>query len=270
MVGDELKSPALKVFILGMNRIQRHFEYEFIPDGIIDELLIALAKPTDLDRERIRKIAKDFPDRFGGLLLQTMKGYEIVDTRLPNYFIVVSDARFTDGFYNMREPGISVIALGNWERSMSPPSKIEFIQTLVVREALAGICPELRGSLHFGSKACICDFNQLLADVRLKVINGFVCSYCRHALDTSGHKFVADEVELVLSKDWIGDLSSSASVASTIEKLGVNLFVTKGLTPTFAERIVSAVREDGIKELIKLVYAIILAGMLFYLGWKAG
>ena len=78
----------------------------------------------------------------------------------------------------------------------------------------------------------------------------------------------ADEVELVLSKDWIGDLSSIASVASTIEKLGVNLFITKGLTPTFTERIVSAVREDGIKELIKLIYAIILAGMLFYLGWK--
>jgi hypothetical protein len=270
VVGDELQSPALKLFILEMNRIQRQFEYEFIPDGIVDELLVALAQTTEVDREKIREIARDFPDRFNGRLQKTMKGYNIADTRLPNYFVVVSDAHFTDGFYNMRVPGISVIALGDWKRSMSPPSIIEFIQTLIVREAVAAICPPLRGSIHFGSKACICDFNQNLADVRLKVISGFVCSYCRDALDASGHKSIADEVELVLSKGWIGDLGSNTSVASTIAKLGVNLFVTRGLTPTLGERFVGAIREDGVKELIKSIYAIILAGLLFYLGWKAG
>jgi hypothetical protein len=270
LAGDELKSPALKIFILEMNRIQRQFEYEFIPDGISDALLTELAEPAEKNRDKIRAVAKDFPDRFRRRLSETMQEYRIADTRLPNYFVVVSGATFTDGFYNLREPGISVIALGDWQRSMSPPSIIEFIQTLIVREAVSAICPELRRSIHFGSKACICDFNQMLADVRLKVLGGFVCSYCRHALDASGHKFVADEIELVLSKGWIGDLSSSASVASTIAKLGVNLFVTRGLTPTLGERLVGAIRDEGIKELIKLIYGLVLAGMLFYLGWKAG
>jgi hypothetical protein len=268
--GDELQSSALRLFILAMNRRQRHFEFEFVPCDVSDSLLSALDVSVELDREEIRKIARDFPARFSRELLSLMTDYSIKDMRLPDYFIVVSMARFEDGYYNLRTNEISVIALGNWKSSMSPPSIIEFIQTLILREALAGICPALQGSQHFGTKACICDFNRDLADVRLKVITGFVCGHCRHVLDAAGHKTVADEVELMLSKDWIGDLSSSASLASTIEKFGVNLFIATGLKPTWKERILSTVREDGFKELIKSLYAILLAGLLFYLGWKAG
>jgi hypothetical protein len=81
---------------------------------------------------------------------------------------------------------------------------------------------------------------------------------------------VADEVERVLSRHWVGDLTTTSSVASTLGKLGVNLFLTKGLVPNWQERILSAAREDGVKELIKLVFGIVLAGLIFYLGWKSG
>ena len=269
-VGDELKSSALKLFILAMNRRQRHFEFEFVPNEVSDPLLSALDIPVELDREEIRKAARDFPARFGQELLSVMTAYSIKDMRLPDYFVVVSMASFEDGYYNLRAKEISVIALGNWESSMAPPSIIEFIQTLIIREALAGICPALQGSQHFGTKACVCDFNQDLADVRLKVIMGFVCGRCRGALDTAGHPTVADDVELMLSKAWIGDLSSSSSLASTIEKFGVNLFIATGLKPTWKERVFNTIREDGFKELMKSFYAILLAGLLFYLGWKAG
>lgn len=268
LVGDELNSAALKVFILGMNRVQQSFEYEFLPQWIADELLIELAKSTPINRETTRGIAKAFPGRFKIALSKVIAHYKIVDTQLPNYFIVVSMARFTDNFYNLREPGISVIALGNWKRSMSPPSIFEFIQTLIVREAVSSVCPALRKSIHLGSKACICDFNQELSDVRLKVLNGFVCSYCRRALDGAGQKSLADEVERVLDRSWIGDLSSTTSVASILSKLGVNLFLTKGLVPTWSERFLSAIREDGVTELIKLIFAVVLAGLLIHLGWK--
>jgi hypothetical protein len=270
-VGKELEATALKVFVLAMNRVQRNFEYEFLPTDLADPLLTALDhRRAALDREDIREITRDFPERFGEALLAEMEAYKIGDTRLPNYFVVISKSQFRGGYFNLRTGRTSVIALGDWERSMSPPSIIEFIQTLIVREALAGICPALAASQHFGSKACICDFSRELADVRLKVLNGFVCSRCREALDASGSPFVADEVQFVLSKEWIGDLSSSSSLAGTIQKFGVNLFVTKGLAPTWKERLMSALREDGVKELIKLAFAILLAGLLVHLGWKGG
>ncbi|QPF93008.1 hypothetical protein [Bradyrhizobium commune] len=268
--GDELQSPALKLFILAMNGRLHHFEFEFIPADIPDPLLSTLDVSGGLDREDVRKIARDFPDRFGGKLLSAMTDYSIKDRRLPDYFIVISMAKFVDGYYNLRTKRISVIALGDWEASMSPPSIIEFIQALIVREALAGVCPSLQGSQHFGTRACICDFNQELADVRLKVITGFLCSQCRNTLDAEVHEGLASEVGMILSKDWIGDLHSSASLASSIEKFGVNLFITAGLVPTWKERILNTLREDGFKEFIKFLYAILLAGFLFYLGWKKG
>ncbi len=268
--GDKLQSPALKLFILAMNRRLRHFEFEFIPADIPDPLLSALDAPGELNREDVRDTARDFPDRFGVKLLSAMSDYSIKDKRLPDYFVVISMANFADSYYNLRTKRISVIALGTWEASMAPPSIIEFIQALTVREALAGICPSLQGSQHFGTKACICDFNQELADVRLKVITGYVCSQCRNTLDAEVDEDLASEVEMILSKEWIGDLSSSASLASSMEKFGVNLFVTAGFTPTWRERILSTLREDGFKEFVKFLYAVLLAGLLFYLGWKGG
>jgi hypothetical protein len=49
-VGNELKAPAAKLFILAMNGVQQGLEYECLPEMIEDALLIDLNKP-ELDRE---------------------------------------------------------------------------------------------------------------------------------------------------------------------------------------------------------------------------
>jgi hypothetical protein len=270
MVGRQFKSPAFKLFIVAMNRQQRHFEYQFVPDVINDTLLTELEKPGQINRENTRKIAQDFPVRFKAALSKPISEYKIQDTKLPDYFVIVSGATFSDEFYIMRAPGISIIALGNWRRSMAPPSIFEFLQTLIVREAVASICPELRSPIHFTSKGCICDFNYSLDDVRLKVLNGFICNYCRDRLKACGYESLPDEAESVLNRAWIGDVTSTASVASTLSKFGVDLFMTKGLVPTWGERLLSAAKEDGAKELIRLIYVLLAAGLIFYLGWQKG
>ena len=49
---------------------------------------------------------------------------------------------------------------------------------------------------------------------------------------------------------------------------GYDLFLTKGLTSTFRERATPLLEEDAAKELVKLVFAVIIAGLLFWLGLK--
>ena len=245
------------------------FEYEFFPEEITDELISELGKSTELDREDTRVLAAGFPTRFKTALSKMITEYQIVDHKVPDYFIVASMARFTDDYFSIRAPGVSIIALGNWKEYMAPPSIFEFIQTLVVREAVASVCPALRSSIHLGSKGCICDFNWSLGDARLKVLNGFVCSYCRDALESTGYTTLAAEVEEVLARNWIGNLNAPTSVASILAKLGINLFVTKGLKATWGESVLNTVREDGAKELIKLLFGILLAGLLVYLGLKS-
>ncbi len=270
LVGKELNSPALKLLILGMNRIQTHFEYELFPEPTDDQLLNELTRSRTLDRRTIRGLAIGFPDRFKPALAQRIKAYEPTDARVPDYFVVVSLARFADNYFNLREQGITVMGLRNWRRSMAPPSLLEFVQALIVRESVSSVCPALRGSIHLGAKGCICDFSPSLQDVRLKVLSGFLCSYCRNELEIAGLPLLATEVQYVLSNKWLGDLRRPASLASTLAKFGVDLFGTKGLTPTLWEKTIKMLQEDGIKELLKVIYAIILAGLIFYLGWKGG
>jgi hypothetical protein len=72
----------------------------------------------------------------------------------------------------------------------------------------------------------------------------------------------------MLNKNWIGLLDDPTSVASVLKKFGVDLFYTKGLAPTINERLAQLIREEGVKELMKLMSAVILALILLYLGLK--
>ena len=139
-----------------------------------------------------------------------------------------------------------------------------------MREAVGSVCPALRGSIHYGSKGCICDFSPVLEDVRLKVLSGFLCSYCMDALDKAGLAALSDEVKKVMGKEWLGDANEPKSVAGMLANLGVDLFVARGLVPTWRESIVKVLREDLFKEALKGLYVILATGALFYLGWKAG
>src|SRR5262249_44486277 len=133
LVGQQFETPALKFFIVAMNRQQSQFEYQFLPNTAEDDLLAQLAKTTLLNRQETRALAHGFPERFKARLSEMYSDYQIVDRNLPDYFIVVTMARFEDGYFSLREPGTSIIGLGNWRKTMAPPSIYEFVQTLIVR-----------------------------------------------------------------------------------------------------------------------------------------
>jgi hypothetical protein len=93
-----------------------------------------------------------------------------------------------------------------------------------------------------------------------------VCSYCRSALARDGFPELADWITQILRKEWLGDRSNPASAAGILANLQYDLFVTKGLTPSFWERTVKMLQEEGTKQALDLVGKIILALVLFYLS----
>lgn len=269
LIGIEKENvSALQFLLLQMNQLQHTFECEFLPTSD-DEFFTRLKSKDAIGREETKAQIPAFVERYQSYLNQLICEYGLRE-QPPEYFIVISLACFDDGYYNTRRDIVSVIALGNWERCMAPPTIVEFILTLVVREAVAALSPSLRPSIHLGTKGCVCDFTLNLDDVRFKVLNGFVCGHCRAALEADNLPHLATEVQKILSKRWLGKSTDPATPAAIVSKLGHDLFATKGLQPTKWERFFTTVQDEGAKTLMKgagLVLLALLAGLAGALGW---
>jgi hypothetical protein len=267
VVGIDVKiMPVLQYLTLHMNSLQSAFEYEFLP-GPQDEFLDKLSSKESLDREELRSQVKDFVARYSSVLHSLIKGYKLEGT-IPDRFVILSLASFIDNYYTMRQGNLSVIALGKWDKVMAPPSIMEFMLTLIVRESVAVVSPSLRGSIHIGTKGCLEDFTPLLADARYKVLNAFICHHCREALEHDGFPTLADELLGILNKKWLGDPNEPNSPANISKKLGYNLFTTSGFESTSREKFMNLVQEESTKQVVNIIGAILVAILILILGLR--
>jgi hypothetical protein len=138
----------------------------------------------------------------------------------------------------------------------------------VLRESIAGICPALSGSVHLGTRGCVCDFTHDLSDAKLKVLSGFVCRSCSKALAAAGYPALPGEIREILGKRWIGSLSDPASTSSILAKLRSDLFMSTGLKPTLLENVTRQLQTEGVKAVLTVVTGVAIAGILIFLGWK--
>jgi hypothetical protein len=258
---------ALRFLILKMNSLQETFEYEFLP-FFEDDLLSTLRSTFEVDRDEVKALAPAFQNRYHAHLADLNSEYHLKEPA-PGYYIVICLATLKDNFYTTRRDGVSVIALGNWERHMAPPSIVEFLLTLVVREAVASVSESLRGSVHLGTKGCLFDFTLYLDDVRFKVLNAFVCRHCRESLRQDGLPALAAEIQRVLRKEWLGSASKPGTPAAIAARLGHDLFTTKGLQATRWEQFMTLLREEGTKQVLKILGLAVGAALLAWLGLKA-
>jgi hypothetical protein len=168
----QLNTSALRFLVLQMNTLQKSFEYEFLPTApefeckylpgeyeflptsLQDDFCLMLSTDSSVDREVVRANARKFFEKYREYLQELIDDYKLRES-LPDYFVLITMARFSDEYYSMRVPGLSILALGNWERSMAPPSILEFILTLVLRESIAAVSRSLRGSIHLSTKGCL-------------------------------------------------------------------------------------------------------------------
>jgi hypothetical protein len=257
--------PALKYLLLQLNTLQSAFEYQIVPTGA-DILLETLASGIPLDRKAVLDELPRFSAEYTRSLSHEIQRYGMSDD-CPNHYIVVSRATFKDGYYMDGSGNISILALGNWERSMAPPSLVEFVISMVLSSSIYAL-PSVLGLGHFATKGCLFDFNADLSNARFMSLQGFICWECRNKLKGLGYPELADELQVILDKKWIGDVSECNSPAGIAAKLGYNLFLTKGLVPRWWERWLGAIEQEGIKEVIRFIGAVLLAGSLIYFGLK--
>jgi hypothetical protein len=155
-----LQTPALRYLILHLNCLQNVFEYEILPNELENSPLAVLNTEEEVeDRHKLRNEAiPRFLPLYQEYLREQSAAYNLKQEP-PFNFIFISLATFKDGYYSTRpnfeltQPNrMSILALGNWEREMAPPSILEFILTLVLRESVAFVAPSLRTSIHLGTK----------------------------------------------------------------------------------------------------------------------
>lgn len=270
ILGDlgKLNEAALKFLIVHLNTLQSVFEFELLAADHDDPLLKFLNDRHKVDRKRCRAMLPDFCARLIVQIKKEQEEYDLTDKSIPEGFILITMARFLDEHYGLKSENVQVQALGNWERNMAPPSIFEFIISLLLRQAASFATLAVSKSVHLGTKGCLFDFTADLGDARYKALQAYICSVCRERLGTVPGANIADEIVRVLDMNWLGKLEDPHSPAGIVAKLGYDLFLTQGLKPTWGETIRAILRDDGTKEVVKLIGGVLLAAILIWLGLK--
>jgi hypothetical protein len=264
----DLNKAALRYLIVHLNTLQTLFEFELLSAEKGDPVVAFLQQETPVSSGACQAMLFDFGERVISKVVETQQRLGLADRSLPGALAVICQAKFADGLYSVKDGPVVVQALGNWDRSMAPPSIFEFILTLLIRQGAGLLVPSMAGGIHLGTKGCIFDFTENLDEARYKALQSYVCSACRRRLAAQDAGSLADEIVRVVDMKWLGRLCNPYSPAAIVSKLGYNLFVTKGVRPTWRESALSGFRDAGVKETIRLVSSVVLAGLLLWLGLK--
>jgi hypothetical protein len=257
---------AFKYFLLLLNRLQHVFEFEFHEPPNNDPFIRYIQSKKRLNADRTRDQLIPFSARLKEAFNQRIHHFDLSETYVSQ-IIIISLATLTNYHYLIRRENVTLLTLGEWDRSMAPPSAAEFLQVAILRAAYSALEGEVWNSIHLGTRACMFDFTVNLDETRLMTLVGLgVCSECERALIADGHPKAPNEIRRILERSWLGDRNTPGSPASIMSQFGYDLFLTKGFTTTFRERVKQSLQEDAVKELIKLFFAILLAGLLLWLG----
>lgn len=261
LLTDEFKvnREALKYLVLEMNKHQRSFEFCFVPfddEKFLTEL--AMIDEPDLEDAFIAAY-----NRFNAHFRELQKEYNKQGDSPDCYMVLTTHVR-EDLYYSWTFGAVVIFALGNWKKYMSPPSILELVLVLLIEHAANLRWPELDS--HIETSGCLFDFNFSLEDVRYKALNCYVCRTCRTKIPPAE----MDALVEVLDFDWLGDFSVDKSPAAIARKLGFVLFKTRQFESRYATRLLLTLRDEGVKELIKVVAMIVGIALLAYLGLSDG
>ena len=138
---------AVKYLVLQLNCRQKMFQFEFLPVPEEDPLVRYLNKKAPvsdkyLDTEgRILddKITEDEFGRFEGrnrlLFIKTSKSHKLEDKEPPHCYIFVTFCQLSSKAFGRSNENIGLLAFGDWKKHLAPPSILEFIVTILLRQA---------------------------------------------------------------------------------------------------------------------------------------
>ena len=260
------KESAFKYFLLLLNRLQHTFEFEFHQPPENDAFVSYLESKERLDADETENQLIEFSARLKGSFNKRVTRWDLSKTYVSQ-IIIISLASLSNYHYLIRRQNVTLLTLGEWDRSMAPPSAAEFLQVAILRAAYSALEGHVWNSIHIGTRACMFDFTVHLDDTRLMMLVGLgVCSECERALIADGHEEAPNEIRHIVERSWLGDRTTPGSPARIMAQFGYDLFLTKGFTTTFRERLKQVLQEDAAKELIKLLFAILLAVLIVLFG----
>jgi hypothetical protein len=258
---------AVRFLLLRLNVVQTAFEFEFMPLLRRDPFVASLRGRRILDRDETKAASDAFVDRLERSAVAGAAHFGLLDEE-RHRFVVLSTARFADRFYVAKTRRMSILALGDWERVMAPPSLTDFFLSLVVSEAITQAVPALRKAGHYATKGCKLDFSAVLSDARQQVLSSFICASCRSRIP---HDLLGP-IEAMVGSARLGEVSDPSSPAAVAAALGHDPFVVKGLRPTIWETVKITLRQDGVRQLLTVaqtvITTILVAALLLYLGLK--
>jgi hypothetical protein len=265
-LAENYDNRALKYLILNMNLLQNSFEFQILPLPDL-EIIEQLSYNKTANRIEIEKAMPEFLLNYKNQLQSQSSNFGLLHEDNVK-IVILSSAKFKDNYYQAGGNGWSIIALGNWERVMAPPSIIEFFISMLVRTSIDKACKGSFPSRHIGTKGCCFDFSAQINDARFFVLLGFICSNCKSAIEKATSGQLLKDASILLEKAWLGTTSEPSDVSVTSKKLGHDLFHTMGVNPTFKEKLRNIITEEVSKGFIKVLFLILGTAMLIYLGFK--
>jgi len=264
-----------KYFVLLLNQLQKSCEYELFDVDETDEFVKLLENPASVDgeilvvnAEEARSSLSDFGARIRAQIQSDIVFHDLA-VEEPDQIIVVSGVTLSDYHYLIRRASTTMLALGQWDSFMAPPSLAEFLQLLLLRAPYSALEGYVWNSIHMGNRACIFDFTENLDNTRYMALAGVgVCANCDAALVLDGFPNAPAEIRRIAAREWRGDRSTAGTPANIMARLGYDLFLTKGFQPSFPERLRETFSSDGLKELIKFLYAVLLAWLIYANHWR--
>jgi len=258
---------ALEFLLLHLNTVQSYFEYQLPPPPEGNSLLERVSTAECLDVGTARELLRAFRQEaqsFHADMISRFKRKE----EPPEVYIVISCIKLSNSYYGIIEEGSELMALGDWDIVMAPPSLLECILTLVVTSSVHLATHSVRGHSHLGTKGCLFDFNVELKRTRYKVLQNFICAECCSQFDGNGDEELLSAIRAMTSRTWLGETSDAGSPAGIVKSLGYDLFQRTGFTPSLRQRFMMTLESEGFKELIKGVTALLLAGLVGFISVK--
>jgi small basic protein len=262
---EKVTQNILSYLFVYQNTVQKTFEFRLL-SGPSDDPIISIlsAAPAPDHRLAALEMARFIP-RLNAWFEDGAKSYQLKATPIDS-FVLLTDVRFSDNYYYVGMGRWAIVALGGWQNEFAPPSIVEYYLSFTVIAALDAVVHDV--DRHYETRGCVFDFNASLDDARWSVLSGQLCNSCTTHVENSTSKLVLDDARILLNRTWLGTPSNPSEVALTVKKLGYDLFHTAGIKPTFKERCVAILEQEGLKNLLSLTFQILLAIALVVVGLK--
>ena len=256
---------ALRYLLLHQNTLQKSFEFHVLPvieDRIVDQLLPGQRANRIQVEEEMPAFMRKCRENYARLA----QGYGLPSE--PDPILILSTATFADNYYLTGGDDWGIIALGNWERHMAPPSIVEFFLSFAVKVAIDKACGDQFPQRHIMTKGCSFDFHADIANARYSVLSGWLCAQCINTISLAHSDQLVNDAQLLLKREWLGTVAEPSDVSITAKKLGYDLFHVKGITPTWWERIRTVLEEEGVKMLLTIIAGLTVLALSIYWGLK--